>query len=97
MSDDKKQANEPLTHKINGNVRSIIKVVEIPQGEDFQEPDGYILKDIYNAENKDGGDRFYAVMVKIQQPLQGNVSRMPATKNDPKAPVNLKKDKKPKK
>lgn len=86
MSDDKK-ANEPLTHKINGNVRSIIKVVEIPVDTDFQEPDGYLLKDIYNAENKSGGDRFYAVMVKIQQPLQGNVSRMPAQQ----PPVNLKK------
>lgn len=91
MAETTPEANEPLTHKINGNVRSIVKVVEIPQGEDFQEPDGYLLKDIYNAENNEGGDRFYAVLVKIQQPLQGNVTRMPAREN---APVNLEKAKK---
>lgn len=74
-----------LKHTINDKTRSIVKVVEMPLNEDFIEPDGYILKDIYNAENKEGGDRFYAVLVKIQEVMQGQISRMPATK-----PVDLK-------
>lgn len=79
--------DQVLKHTINDKTRSIVKIVEVPLDTDFQEPDGYILKDIYNTEVS-GSERFYAVLVKIQEVMQGQVSRMPARN----LPTNLKKN-----
>ncbi len=43
--------------------KAILKVVELPLNEEYQEPEGWILKDIHNSDNT---EKFYGVLVKIQ-------------------------------
>lgn len=51
--------------------QAVIKVVKIPMDEDYTEPEGYIIKDIYNSE-VNGSEQFYAILVKIQErPTEG--------------------------
>lgn len=61
--------------------RAIIKVVEIPFNEDYQEPEGYILKDIHNS---DSSEKFYGILVKVQE------QPAPASRGRMSEPVNLK-------
>lgn len=74
-----------LKHTVNDKTRSIVKVVEVPLNEDYQEPDGYILKELYH-DTINGEVKFFAILVKIQEVMQGNVERMPARNK----PTNLK-------
>lgn len=43
--------------------QAVIKVVRIEIDKEFQEPEGWILKDIHNSDSE---EKFYGVLVKIQ-------------------------------
>ena len=60
--------------------KAVIRIVRIPLDEDYQEPEGYVLKDIHNS---DSSESFYGVLVKIQTDPNAR------TKSKISKPVNL--------
>lgn len=61
---------------------AIIKVVEVPIGVEFEEPTGWILREVQNVDVDSG--KFFGILVKILPD-----PKPPVEKN--KKPVNLKK------
>jgi len=73
-----KPVDEPIEveKKAQTPPQAVIKIVNIPMDEDYTEPNGWIIKDIYNSE-VNGSEKFYAILVKVQDRPTAGIRKSP--------------------